>query len=120
MSYLTEALRLIEEQQAKLKENTAPWVVGEQLKDICGHEPKSAELIAQDLKVPEMSLTEAEKKIKAYADKHKSGNFACVPPSKAEEILREFYGLGKAGKEPGPEAKDKPQGVCIDLADFFG
>lgn len=121
MNHVMEALRKIEEQQGKLKENTAPWVVGEQLKDICRREPRAAELIAQDLNVPEMSLVEAEKKIKAYADKHKTGSFACVPPAKAEEILREFYGLDKAeGKvEVAPQVV-KPAGVCINLSDFFG
>lgn len=125
MNYLNEALRKIEEQQAKLKENTAPWMVGEQLKDICRNEPKSAELIAQDLAVPEMSLVEAEKKIKAYSDKHKTGNFGCVPPNKAEEILRKFYGLDKAGapqKETpttAPVEAAPTGGVCVNLADFL-
>ncbi len=68
-------------------------MVGEQLKDICRSEPHSAELVAQDLDVPEMSLANCEKKIKAYADKHRKGNFACVVPSVAERIIREFYGL---------------------------
>ena len=121
MNYVMETLRKIEEQQAKLKENTAPWVVGEQLKDICRREPRAAELIAQDLDVPEMALTEAEKKIKAWADKHKTGNFACVPPAEAEEILREFYGLKTFGGTPEVASQEvKPSGVCINLSDFFG
>ena len=75
------------------EEGSPVWMVGEQLKDICRSEPHSAELVAQDLDVPEMSLANCEKKIKAYADKHRKGNFACVVPSVAERIIREFYGL---------------------------
>lgn len=79
-----------------MKERSAVWMVGEQLKDICRAEPKSAELIARDLKVEKMSIVEAEKKIKAFADAHKTGNFACVTPVEADRILREFYGLPAA------------------------
>ena len=123
-----EAIKRIEEQQAKLKEGTAAWVVGEQLKDICHREAKSAELIAQDLQVKEMSLVEAEKQIKKYADAHRTGNFACVSPQKADEILRKFYGLpGAPGKEaevpvaePAHEMKPTEGAVgIVDLADFL-
>ena len=75
------------------EEGTPVWMVGEQLKDLCRNEPKSAELVAQDLDIPEMSLMHCEKQIKAYADSHRKGNFACVIPSVAEKIIREFYGL---------------------------
>lgn len=101
--------------QQEGKENTAPWVAGEQLKDIARREPISAELLAKDLTVKGMGIVDAEKKIKAYADKHKTGNFSYVSPQKAEEILREFYGLPKAGGEPAEEA---PPSV-INLADFL-
>ncbi len=73
--------------------HTPIWMVREQLKDICRNEPKSAELVAQDLDIPEMSLMHCEKQIKAYADSHREGNFACVIPSVAEKIIRKFYGL---------------------------
>lgn len=132
--YQEKALRLIEEQQKAVKEGSAPWMVGEQLKDICRREPASAELIGQDLTVKEMSITEAEKKIKAFADKHKTGNSACVTPMQAEKILREFYkvnwpegtregGLGHHLPEGGgaePVAAEKPERKTIDLADFLG
>ena len=67
--------------QQKGRENTAPWMVGEQLKDICRREPLAAELVEKDLDVKEMSLVECEKKIKAYADSHKKGSCAVVPPN---------------------------------------
>ena len=55
---LTTALEKITAQQPKTR--NAVWMVGEQLKDICRMEPKSAELIAQDLEKEAMSITEAD------------------------------------------------------------
>ena len=102
---------------------------GEQLKDICRHEPASAELIYQDLQVEKMSITEAEKKIKAFADKNKTGNFACVTPMEADRILREFYGLPERFEDGGaPERGEESQETenrnpsvrkVLDLADFL-
>lgn len=108
------AIEKIEAQQ-KGREGTAPWMVGEQLKDMLRNEPWLEDLLDKDLDVKEMSLAAAEKKIKAYADGHKSGNFACVTPAVAEGILREFYGLPKRGERPA-EGKT---GKIINLEDFL-
>ena len=96
------AIAMLEDQQSKVKDRSPQWMVAEQLKDICRREPQSAELIAQDLENPAMSITEAEKKIKAFADGHRTGNFGCVTPAESDRILREFYGL------PSPEAEPRP------------
>ena len=88
MDMQEKAITMLEAQQAKVKPHSPQWMVGEQLKDICRREPASAELIAQDLDDPAMSIVEAEKKIKARADKNKQGNFACVTPAEAEEEAR--------------------------------
>lgn len=121
---MDKAIAAIEEQQAKVKVRSAPWMVGEQLKDMIRREPGIGELIAQDLTAGGMSLEKAEVRIKAFADKHKVGNFACVTPAEAEDVLREYFGLPKAGdnlstaaRSPSPEGEAKT-GV-IDLADFF-
>ena len=50
-------------QQGKDKESNL-WLMGEQLKEICEREPRAAELVAQDLDIPEMSLANCEKKLK--------------------------------------------------------
>ena len=120
------AIAAIEKQQKELtKPDTAPWMVGEQLKEICEAEPSSAALIRQDLEVKEMSIVEAEKKIKAYADKHRSGNSACVSPKVAEGILREFYGMGKREDTDSSTSLRSAQndrsggGSIIDLAEFL-
>lgn len=122
MDHIKGAIEAIEAQQAKEKGRTAAWMAGEQLKDICRREPASAELIEQDMANEDMSIQAAEKTIKAYADKHRTGNFACVTPMEAEEILREFYGLPKQGDKP-----DAPQPVftgpsaetMVNLEDFL-
>lgn len=111
---LQSALDKITAQQPK--ERTPVWMVGEQLKDILRSESHLAELVEQDLDVKEMSLAACEKKIKAYADEHKTGNFSCVTPVEAERIIREFYGLPAKGDPAGPE----PAGDnLIRLEDFF-
>ena len=112
----------IEAQQAKVEDHTDAWMVGEQLKDICRAEPRSAELIDKDLDIKEMSIRAAADKIKAYADKHRTGSFACVTPKEADKILREFYGLGKdtssALRAPSPQGEGK-RAEIIDLGDFL-
>lgn len=125
MNYIEEAIRAIEAQQAKVQTRSAAWMVGEQLKDICRREARSAELIAQDLRAAEMSITAAEKQIKAFADKHKTGNFACVTPAEADGILRKFYGLPEpeaamlAAAPAAPVSPPAKKGGMVDLLDFL-
>ncbi len=125
MSMVDAAIAAITAQQAKVKDRSPQWMVGEQLKDICRAEPASAELILQDLEKEAMSITEAEKKIKAFADGHKTGNCSCVTPAESDRILRKFYGLPASsvspdGLTPSPEGKASiGAGKIIDLADFF-
>ena len=112
-----QAIGKIEAQQKGI-ENTAPWMVGEQLKEICRREPESAELLDKDLDVPSMSIKIAEKQIKSWADKQKrDGNCVCVPPNVAEEILRKFYGLPERGKTA--EVKQETGGDFLRLEDFL-
>ncbi len=113
-----EKLRELIEKQRQGKEDSPVWMVGEQLLDIAAAEPKSLELLKQDLLIPEMSLEAAEKKIKGWADKHKKGNCVCVSPKVADGILREFYGLAKPEESPEQNAKTSDAGY-IDLDSFF-
>ena len=117
------AVEKIEKQQTREKGRTAAWMVGEQLKDIARREPESAELLDKDLDIPEMSIQQAEKKIKAYADAHKKGSFACVTPAEAERILREFYGLNTpsvtADAATPPSEREASKGEIIDLGAFL-
>ncbi len=77
---LQKLIEKIRTQQGK--ERGPVWMVGEQLIDICSHEPGCVEILAQDLENDALSITNAEKKLKKYADEHKTGNFACVRRSK--------------------------------------
>lgn len=102
----------------------AAWLVGEQLKDMCKFSEHDAALILHDLDIPEMSLVHAEKKIKEYADSHKTGNFACVTPIVAEDILREFYGLSARGEQQQPPIiittpQEKKPSINVSLTDFL-
>lgn len=110
------AVQMLREQQSKVPEHSAQWMVAEQLMDICRREPASAELIAQDLENESMSIMEAEKKIKALADKQhvKGSNSSCVNPMEAENILREFYGLPKPGEQKKPHGA-----VVLNFEDFL-
>ena len=116
-----KAIKLIGEQQAKYKQFSPQHCVGEQLKDICMAEPASAELIAQDLAVKEMSIGEAEKKIREFASKHREGNCGVCPPREADRILREFYGLQPAAKmQQMAENAAKPQQTTfLDFDDLI-
>ena len=105
--------------QQQGKENTDVWMVGEQLKEIISREPGAAEIVSRDLDVKEMSLSAAAGNIRAYADdihKKVKGSCVCVPPSVAEKIIRDFYGL------PEPAEKEEPKKEIsdfIDLEDFL-
>lgn len=117
MMNLSSAIEAITAQQPK--EENAVWMVGEQLKDMLRQEPHMAEIVLRDLEVPEMSLEHCEKKIKAWADQHKVGNFACVTPIRAEKIIREFYGLPERDVDPTASQEDRRSSKFIDLTDFF-
>lgn len=99
--------------------NTAPWMVGEQLKDICRREPELQEIVLQDLAMSGMGLKDCEKQIKAWADKHKSGSCCCVPPNVAEGIIRKFYGLPEAGTQETAKQNAQPTGKVLDLSAFL-
>ena len=93
----------IEAQQAQAKQYSPQWGVGEQLKDICRAEPRSAKLIEEDIDT--ITIFTIEKQIKAWADAHKNGNGAFVPPTVADEIIRKAYGLPPRAESPAAPAE---------------
>ena len=112
-----KAIKLIAAQQEKEPERSAARMAGEQLKEMCRREPAWAEIIAQDLEHGGLTIREAERRIKAFADKHKIGNFSCVLPNEAEKILREYFGLPDPDELPAPETPERDDAVRLE--DFF-
>lgn len=115
---IEKAIQAIEAQQSKVQARSPQWMVGEQLKDLCRESDHNAELIYQDLQNAAMSITAAEKKIKAFADanKPKGQTFSCVTPVEADKILREFYGLED---RKAPATQSEPAAGTINLLDFL-
>ena len=111
------------EAQQKGHENTDIWMVGQQLKDILLGDSSLEEIVDKDLDVKDLSLSNAAKKIKAWADeqnKKTKGSCVCVPPNVAEGIIREFYGLpgsGTSEKQPTVQAPEEDE--LPDFADFL-
>lgn len=119
----TERVTEIINRQQEGKAKYSPvYQAGEQLKNIARTVSGAAEILLNDLTVPEMSIAEAEKKIKARADEiHKEikGSGACVPPNEAHKILCEFYGIPiEANSETFTNLAEKPK-KHINLADFM-
>ncbi len=107
---------LVAEQQ-KGQEGKPEFTVGIQLLDIAANEPESAELLARDLQIDGMKLSDAAKVLKAHADKnHGSARCYCITPLVAEELLRKFYGLPERVFE---DVKPVPQNDFIDITDFI-
>ena len=84
----------ISEQQKALEKGPA-YFVGEHIKSILKNAPEGAsEIVLADLELETMSIEECEKLIKKYADEHKEGSMAFVPPDVAENIICDFYKIG--------------------------
>ena len=112
---LQQVIERINKQQEACQ-NSPAFVVGEHLKDILRANPNCAEIVLQDLDVKEMSIVECEKKIKAYADKHRNGNVGFCPPHEAEKIIKRFYGINGDGSECSSGQADDGY---IDLFNFI-
>ncbi len=104
------------------EKGTAVYMIGEQLKDICRTGgSKVCEIVSKDLDKPEMSLSECEKEIHAYADElHEQykGASVCVTGDEAERIIKEFYGIEALANSQAVEKIDTNSGF-LDLADFL-
>lgn len=116
---MQEVIEVIEAQQAQLERYSAPWCVGEQLKDIIRQTPGAAELVAQDLAVEGMGLADCEKKIAQFARAHKKGDAGFCGPADSDRIIREFYGIPAASASGVQEAVPQPQRKMISLLDFM-
>lgn len=122
MTDITTVLDKIAAQQNQHKKGSAPWCVGEQLKDILRAQPEAAELVAQDLDQKGMGLADCEKKIAAFAKANSQGNVGFCGPADADRIIREFYGLPARRENTAAPAAAAPAPArrrTIRLADFL-
>lgn len=112
--YLQEATEIIRGQQGK---RGPVWMCGEQLLEMIVPDEAAAKLVLDDLKHGGMSLEACERRIKQFA----TGHGGCCTGSEAEKIIREYFGLQKAGAaSKEPETAAAPAGDVINLEDFFG
>lgn len=112
--YIEKMKAEIEKQTEKEYEFSPVRGCAQQLIDIVGDNEKMAQLVCTDFE-NKMTVQECEKKIKAFVDKHHKGNCGYCPPQKAEQIIREFFGLGAAENKPQAAAAPK----VLRLADFL-
>ena len=111
-----DELKEKKEGQRKGHDEDAVYYCGEHILDICRGNEAFAEIVLTDLDNAEMTVEKCEREIKKYADKHKKGNCAVVPPKVAEDIIRKFYGL--PGVDDEPESAE-PVSAGIDLTAYL-
>ena len=120
---LQTALNKIDEQQKKFKQGSAPWCVGEQLKDMLRENATGAGIVAMDIDQKGMGLADCEKKIAAFAQAHRQGSVGFCGPADSNRIIRAFSGLTEAPavSHPTPPAASSaaPKRKTIRLADFL-
>ena len=119
MTDITAVLDKITAQQNQHKKGTAPWCVGEQLKDILRAQPEAADLVDQDLEQKGMGIADCEKKIAAFAKSNSQGNVGYCGPADSDRIIREFYGLPARREESAATAAAPARRRTIRLADFM-
>jgi len=85
------------------------WLTGEITK-----RPELAEKLLDEKK----TVKGAFEQIRSYASKHKTGNFAFVPPEKALEIVGEYFGIDAEAEPqalaPNPEPVSNPDDFDLD------
>ena len=113
----------IGELQAKLDPDSCAYEIGEQLKDLCRRDPACEAILLEDLQNPDMGLAAADKMLYDLGRNHKVGNCCGISGRKAEELLREFYGLPAAGAAAVSAVKAAPVldgPFSLNLDDFLG
>ena len=126
---------LLKAQMAEAKQSHV-YTIGQILMEVARTSERAAELIEQDLAVPEMSLENCGKTLKEYARKHQQdGYWACGgispdPENPAIKVILDFYKIPsdwvfeKHSTEPAepisePVQVTAPAGTVIDLMDLL-
>ena len=131
MTDLEKVVAAIEEQQKKVDRYSPVRAVGNQLKDIIFTSEDihhTAKVVLQDFENAGMSIADCEKKISAFAQKNRKGNFGFCPPEEADRIIREFYGIPARvvigvdlanGPDFTAEVKPAPKPKKFNLANYL-
>ncbi len=112
-----KAIAMIREQMEAAGQENPVYAVGEALLELAQDE-HTAELIAQDLANPDMSLKKCYESLYAYARENKTGNSFCIGPKLALKLISEFYGI-QSPEEPMKQAEPPEQPKIIDLFDIL-
>ena len=115
-----EAVDRIRDEMAKEAGNPGIQFLGGWLTGELDKRPELAEKLLDEKK----SVKGAFDQIRSYAEKHKTGNFAFVPPEKALEIVSEYYGFSADVEKQetqalAPEPKPK-KADAFDLDAMLG
>ncbi|HHY53133.1 MAG TPA: hypothetical protein GX499_07810 [Clostridiales bacterium] len=108
----------LEQQRNNSAPNSMEYAVAEYLINLCrSNHDLAAAINADDKKTVAGCVAEMTE----YARKHKSGNYYAMPPSVAEKIMLEYYGVkpGKASPSiPTPAPKDKTHPI-VNILDYL-
>lgn len=106
--------------------NANSQAIGHVLRELCLRSERVAELIEQDMDVPELGLQQCSQALHAYAKKHQTrGCWACpiieiTPENEAVKVILDFYKIPEdwliAKTENAPGCADGDQSVnLLDL-----
>lgn len=121
MNYVENMKLQIEKQIEKEYEFSPVRGCAAQLTDIVGGDERLAQIVCEDFD-NKRTIIECEKKIKAFVDKNHKGNAGYCPPWKAEEIIREYFGIGSASEQTAaaaPTQMSAPKPKVLSLADLL-
>lgn len=113
----------IGELQAELDPDSSAYEIGEQLKEICRRDLACEQILLEDLQDPDMGLAAADKMLCDWGRNHRVGNCCGISGRKAEQLLREFYGLPAAGTEApalAPVENPRTASMVVDMSDLWG
>lgn len=98
---VNRAMDKIRDEMAAKANHPGVQTVGQFMTMLLQNRPETAGQILQEGKTLEGAFRDVQK----YAEGHKTGNYAFVPPDKADEIVRGYYGIGDAKAEPQAPAE---------------
>lgn len=118
---VNHAMDKIRDEMAAKSSHAGVQAVGQFMTMVLQHRPETAGQVLAEGKTLEGAFGE----IRKYAEGHKTGNYAFVPPDKADEIVRGYFGIGETEAEPqAPAAPCTPMKRAepddLDLDELLG